>query len=77
MLREVLKEKVTITENGRRRKINKMEAILKQLVNDAVKGDPRARKEVIGILPRLEREQAPPNRAAAPPRGAIVVIPHR
>jgi hypothetical protein len=37
-----LGEKVTITENGRRKTITKLEIALKQLINKAAQGDPRA-----------------------------------
>jgi hypothetical protein len=77
-LREALNETVTITENGRRHKVNKTEIIMKRAVNDAAKGDARARKEVFGMLSdllRLERERASQNRDA-PPHSAVVVLPH-
>jgi hypothetical protein len=37
-----LKRRVTVTEDGRRKKISKREAVAKQLVNKAAAGDPRA-----------------------------------
>ena len=42
VLAKTLREKVMINENGRRRKITKLEAYLKQLVNKAASGDLRA-----------------------------------
>jgi Family of unknown function (DUF5681) len=44
---QVLNERVTVTENGKRRTITKREAILKQLANKAASGDYRAMKLVI------------------------------
>ena len=77
MLRGELNEMVTITENGRRRKITKMQTIMKQVVNDAVKGDAKARKEVLNLfsaIARLEKEYAARTHAASPP--GTVILPH-
>jgi Family of unknown function (DUF5681) len=41
-IRDELKRRVTITEDGRRRRITKREAVAKQLVNKAVTGDSKA-----------------------------------
>jgi DNA modification methylase len=41
LLEEELKQRVTINENGRRRRITKQEAIVKHMVNKALSGDPR------------------------------------
>jgi len=38
---QALKERVTVTENGRRRSISKQEALVKHLVNKALSGDRR------------------------------------
>ena len=78
ILRETLKEKVTVTENGKRREINKLELILKQTVNDPAKGDARARKDVFAMwsdLIRLEREQTLRTQAASS-QTHVVVLPH-
>jgi Family of unknown function (DUF5681) len=37
-----LRRRVTVNEEGRRKKITKREAVAKQLVNGAAKGDPKA-----------------------------------
>jgi hypothetical protein len=42
VLMKTLREKVVINENGKRSKITKLEAYLKQLVNKAASGDLRA-----------------------------------
>ena len=42
VLTKTLRERVTITENGRRKTVTKLEAALKQLVNKAAAGDLRA-----------------------------------
>jgi Family of unknown function (DUF5681) len=42
LLNDALNEPVTITENGRRRKITKREAVIKQLVNKSASSDARS-----------------------------------
>jgi hypothetical protein len=44
LLNDTLNETMTITENGRRRKITKREAVIKQLVNKSASADPRSLK---------------------------------
>jgi hypothetical protein len=41
LLEEELKQRVTINENGRRRRITKLAAIAKHMVNKSLSGDPR------------------------------------
>lgn len=50
VLAKTLREKVMISENGRRRKITKLEAYLKQLVNKAASGDLRAIMHVSSMV---------------------------
>ena len=54
LLDEALKERVTVSENGRRRKVTKLEVILKQLVNTAAKGDHRATRLLLEWTEKLE-----------------------
>jgi Family of unknown function (DUF5681) len=42
VLQDELKRRVAVTEDGRRKKITKREAVAKQLVNKAAAGDPKA-----------------------------------
>src|SRR6516225_5544533 len=44
LLSEALNEPVIVTENGKRRKISKRQAVITQLVNQSAKGDWRAAK---------------------------------
>jgi hypothetical protein len=53
-MEKVLKEPVVISENGRRRRITKREAMLKQLVNKAAGGDARAIQLLLGEIRQLE-----------------------
>ena len=45
-----LNEKVLITENGRKRRISKYEAAVKQLVNRAAGGEVRATQLLLGLI---------------------------
>jgi hypothetical protein len=44
---------VTITENGRRPKISKLDAAVTQLANDAARGDKKAIQFIFALLPAL------------------------
>ena len=59
LLSEALNEPVTITENGRRRKITKREAIVRQVVNCSVTPDWRAVKIVFDLLRHIEGQIEP------------------
>jgi len=54
MLNDALNEPVTITENGRRRKITKREAVIKQLVNKSASADARSLKILLDLMLDLE-----------------------
>ena len=49
-LQRELNQKITITENGKRRQVSKLEAALKQLVNKAASGDHRAIQKITEIV---------------------------
>jgi len=57
VLERTLREKVIINENGRRRKITKLEAALKQLTNKAAAGDLKA-LQLLSALARSAEERA-------------------
>lgn len=54
---KALDEKVTINENGSRRKISKRDALAKQLVNKAVSGDNISTKLVLDIIGPLSEHR--------------------
>ena len=59
LLDEALKEQVIVSENGHRRSVTKLEAILKQLVNRAAQGDHRATQLLLAHqIPRIEEHEA-------------------
>ena len=49
-----LNARLTVTENGKRRKITKRQAIAKQVVNKAASGDPKATVIVVNEVRRIE-----------------------
>ncbi|MGD0509109.1 MAG: DUF5681 domain-containing protein [Terriglobales bacterium] len=57
VLTRTLREKVAINENGRRRTVTKLEAALKQLVNQAAAGDLRALRHLTALACDAEAQQ--------------------
>ena len=56
---EALNERVTVVENGRRRKITKREAVIAQLVNKSAGADLRAIKILFDIQQAIETRSVP------------------
>jgi uncharacterized protein DUF5681 len=56
LLREELREKIAVNENGRRRKVTKVRVIVKQVVTKALRGDHRSIQLLFGLLPSLGLE---------------------
>jgi hypothetical protein len=74
LLDEALKERVVVSENGRRRAMTKLEAILKQLVNRAAQGDHRATQLLLAHqIPRIEQHEA--SRSAMAERSPLPPLP--
>ena len=57
MLIKTLREKVVINENGKRKTVTKLEAALKQMVNKAASGDPRALRLLLDSARDAEIQQ--------------------
>lgn len=55
ILNDALNEKVSVTENGKRITITKLEAMFKQIVNKATTGDSNSIKQLIQMFPWLDR----------------------
>ncbi len=68
LLTRALNERVTISENGRRKVITKREAIVAQLVNKSASADLKAMSMLLGMLQQAE---APAPRSG-PPSAALV-----
>jgi len=67
LLVEGLNKKVTITENGRRRKVTLREAITSQLINQSASADLRATKMLLDLIKDAERQTAAAAAAPEPP----------
>jgi Family of unknown function (DUF5681) len=67
LLNDALNQRVTITEDGRQRKITKREAVMKQLVNKSASADPRSLKMLLDLMLNLEARA----RTAGPPTPAV------
>jgi hypothetical protein len=65
VLMKTLNESVTVTENGQRRAITKLEAMTKQLVNKAASGEPKATQLLLGMIQLIEGRAETPAQAEA------------
>jgi hypothetical protein len=72
LLAAALNEKVTVTENGKRRQITKREAVIAQLVNKSAAAELRATKMPIDILHDIEKKAEPPAAAKSPFNDAAI-----
>jgi hypothetical protein len=74
LLAAALNEKVTVTENGKRRQITKREAVIAQLVNKSAAAELRATKMLIDMLRDVEKkaEPAPEKNPFAPTDQEVV-----
>jgi hypothetical protein len=52
MMQQIIGQKVTVTEDGRTRKVAAIEVTLLKLRNDAMRGDPRAVKLLLSLVDR-------------------------
>jgi hypothetical protein len=60
LLDRALNERVVVSENGRRKRITKREAVLKQLVNKAASGDPKSIQLLLAEMRLVEGREAAP-----------------
>jgi hypothetical protein len=60
IFQDIIRQKITVTENGRTRRIPVVEAMLRRLLNDALRGDEKALKL---CLPLIERYGESPDAA--------------
>jgi uncharacterized protein DUF5681 len=70
LLIRTLREKVIITENGKRKTVTKFHAVIKQLVNKAASGDLRASHELL-TLTRVAEAEMNPDETPAPEIGDL------
>jgi flagellar hook-basal body complex protein FliE len=57
LVHEALNEPVIVAENGRRRKVSKRQAIIKQLINRSAQGDLKAIQMLLDVMQEIERRQ--------------------
>jgi Family of unknown function (DUF5681) len=68
-----LGERVAVTENGARRRIPKLEAAVKQMVNRAASGEARATRLLLGLVQTSEAQTAPSDAKRGSQADAIVM----
>jgi Family of unknown function (DUF5681) len=73
VLAATLAERVAVTENGRRKKITKLEAAVKQLVNRALSGEARSMSLLLAIIQASEAEPAQAGSGAPSADDALVL----
>lgn len=73
VIASALSERVAVTENGCRRRITKLEAAIKQLVNRAAAGEARATALLIQLAQANEGKAAPPDTERVGEADAIVM----
>lgn len=61
IIMSALHEPVTVTQNGRRRKITKIEAMTTQLANKGASGDPKATQLLLGMVQLYEDRAETPS----------------
>lgn len=54
VLQDIMQQKVAVNEKGKTRRIAALEVMLRRLVNDAMRSDPRAVKLLLSLVDRYE-----------------------
>jgi hypothetical protein len=52
VLRDVIRQRIAVTENGKTRRIFVLEVVLRRLTNDAMRNDPKAVKLLLSLIDR-------------------------
>ena len=55
LLEKELAQKIVVTENGRKKTVTRMQAMVKRLVGGALHGDPKQLMAMVEILRRMEK----------------------
>ena len=66
LLEQELNKTISVTENGRKRKLTRLQAIVKRMVSSALAGDQRALLNLLEIMRRTGRFDAPAAEALLP-----------
>ena len=72
ILTKALKEKVAVQENGKRKSITKLQAIMKQAVNRATTGDSKAIQQLINLFRIFEGQIGTDDDPRLAPRAVYV-----
>jgi len=64
LLEQELAQKIVVNENGRRKTVTRMQAMVKRLVTGGLQGDQKALMALIEVLRRTGRFDAPATEAA-------------
>jgi hypothetical protein len=70
----VLNELVPVTEHGKRRRITKLEATFKQIVNRAASGDVAAIRLLLQLFPTVDQVLSEPEKAGSDPAADRAVL---
>ena len=73
VLKDVLQQKIAVTENGKTRRIPALEVMLRRLVNDAMRGDPNAIRLLFSLIDRYS--DSPEAFNAKNVTGTVVILP--
>lgn len=76
IVRATVNAVVPVTENGRRRKVTKLEAAVTLLVNKAATGDSKATQSVLQLMQLIEGRSESPAQAAATDEADRQVMDH-
>ena len=73
VLKDILQQKIAVTENGKTRRIPALEVMLRRLVNDAMRGDPNAIRLLFSLIDRYS--DSPEAFNAKNVTGTVVILP--
>lgn len=69
-----LSEKILVTIGGQRKKITKKEAIIAQMVTNALKGDAKSRSDVLKLIASVEPDEASESDRTLPPTETDIAV---
>lgn len=73
VLKDILQQKIAVTENGKTRRIPALEVMLRRLVNDAMRSDPNAIRLLLSLIDRYS--DSPEAFNANNVTGTVVILP--
>src|SRR3984893_16408149 len=70
VLKDILQQKIAVTENGKTRRIPALEVMLRRLANDAMRSDPNAIRLLLSLIDRYSDSPDANNVT-----GTVVILP--